>query len=191
MPEPTRPRPSATATDHIERILADIAARHDEATQQKQNFTSLTKEELRQRSKKTKAPLIAWQAWNPSARTGTHLIYNAGVANPEPTPWSAVFLFVFVGPVNIRIDARDGPPGVGLGMRDSFSFVDPRFPRLIMPDFTAPALEPGETRSLSVVLPISQSVEPSNYLGSTLLLQAEWHGRGQYLDNSVFLFQLT
>jgi hypothetical protein len=178
MPDPSDPYPQILAEINAKRALADEA---------QQYFTSVPEQQLRQRP----TPQIVWQSWNPTARAGTRLIYSAGIANPQRSPSTSTFLYVFVGPGNLRSDNRDGSPGVGLGIRETFSAIDPRFPRLTMPPFDAPPIESGQTRSVSFVMPIAADVEAGNYIGGALLLQAVWHGGGAFIDSSIFVFQVT
>jgi hypothetical protein len=105
--------------------------------------------------------------------------WHLGIFNPDPDTWIWLFVHTFVGMANL---ARD--PGLGV------LAVDDRFPRLTMPQFAGLSLAPGNTEQLdfSIVVP---RVDPGNYLGNSFLFQSTWHDPGQYLDRSLFVFEVV
>ena len=165
---------------YAKELLDEIDRQRQEAERQGLNFTAPTEEQLKKKVAKAQSPMIVFQGWSGSVAAPGTIDYTVGINNPDPFQWIWLFGHVFVGPANI---ARD----VG----HALSAVDPRFPRLTMPQFAGLTLGPGATQSLKFSLTVPGDIERSNYLGNTFLFQSTWHDVGQYLDRSLFVFEVT
>jgi hypothetical protein len=53
------------------------------------------------------------------------------------------------------------------------------------------SLDPGVTKSLNFSLDVPAGVEPSCYIGNMILFQSTWFDVGEYLDRSLFIFEVT
>src|SRR5262245_13765277 len=62
------------------------------------------------------------------------------------------------------------------------SNIDTRFPRLTQPTFSGLTLAAGASAILNFTLKIPSSVEKTNYIGNSCLMQFNWHDVGTYLD---------
>jgi hypothetical protein len=167
-------------TAQARQLVDEIDQQRQEAERQGLNFSAPTADQLRSKLARTNSPMIVFQSWSGSAPRGGALNYTVGINNPDPDPWIWLFAHVFVGPANV---ARN--------VDDAVSAVDSRFPRLTMPEFAGLTLDPGVTQSLSFSLEVPAGVDPSNYLGNTILFQSTWHDVGEYLDRSLFVFGVT
>jgi hypothetical protein len=166
--------------EYAKALLEEIDRQRQEAERQDLNFTAPTEEQLKKKVAKAESPMIVFQGWSGSVAAPGTINYTVGISNPDPIQWIWLFAHVFVGPANI---ARD----VG----HAVSAVDPRFPRLTMPKFDGLSLAPGTTQSLNFSLTVDGDIERSNYLGNTFLFHSTWHDVGQYLDRSLFVFEVT
>jgi hypothetical protein len=166
--------------EHARRLLDDIEERRQEAERQGLNFTAPTAEQLRKKLARAESPMIVGQGWSGSAAPGGVINYDVYINNPDPVYWSWLFVHVFVGPANVVPDVAD-----------AVSAVDPRFPRLTMPQVFGLSLAPGDTQPLSFALDVPAGVERSNYLGNAILFQGDWHDVGKYLDRGLFVFEVT
>jgi hypothetical protein len=144
-----------------------------------EHFTAITPEQIEKKLKRVKSPMIVSQGWNDAALGGT-VNYSLGIFNPDPTQAIWLFAHVFVGSGNVD-------PSVGTFLLN----VDPRFPRLTQPAFTGLTLAAGASATLSFALKVPSSVEKTNYLGNSCLMQLDWQDMGLYLDRSVFVFAVS
>jgi hypothetical protein len=167
-------------TEQARRLLEEIDQQRQEAERQGLNFTAPTAEQLRKKVARANSPMIVFQSWSGSTTAGGAISYTVGINNPDPDRWIWLFAHVFVGPANVA-------PNVGAAIQS----VDSRFPRLTMPPFAGLTLDPGDTQSLNFSLDVPAGVESSNYLGNTILFQSTWHDVGEYLDRSLFVFEVT
>ena len=166
--------------EFVNRLLEEIDRQQQEAERQGLNFTAPTEEQLKKKLAAAQSPMIVFQAWSGSVSAPGTLSYTVGINNPDPVQWIWLFGHVFIGPANIVRDVGD-----------AVSAVDPRFPRLTLPEFAGLTLAAGDTQSLSFSLTVPGDVERSNYLGNTFLFQSTWHDVGRYLDRSLFVFEVT
>ena len=144
-----------------------------------EHFTSLTKDEIEKKLKRVNSPMIVSQGWN-STTLGGVVNYNLGIYNPDPTQAFWLFAHVWVGSGNVA------PPV------DTFLLnVDARFPRLTEPTFDGLTLASGAFATLSFALAVPTTVQQSNYIGNSALMNFNWHDVGQYLDRGVFVFAVT
>ena len=143
------------------------------------NVTAITPEEIEKKLKRVNSPMIVFQSWNDVAAGGT-VNYNLGVFNPDPTQSVSLFAHVWVGSGNVD-------PNVGTFL----SNVDARFPRLTQPDFFGLTLAAGASATLQFALKVPASVEKTEYLGNSCLMQLNWHDVGLYLDRGVFVFTVS
>jgi hypothetical protein len=162
------------------RLLEEIDRQRQEAERQGLNFTAPTEEQLKKKVAGAQSPMIFFQSWSGSVAAPGTVNYNVGINNPDPDQWFWLFAHVFIGPANIVRDVGD-----------AVSAVDPRFPRLTMPEVFGLTLAAGQSQTLSFSLTVPGDVERSNYLGNTFLFQSRWHEVGQYLDRSHFVFEVT
>jgi hypothetical protein len=170
-------------TEHAKRLLDEIEHHRQEAERQGLIFTAPTAEQLRKKLARANSPMIAFQGWSGSTTPGGAINYILGINNPDPNKWISLFAHVFVGPANVV-------PKVGPAM----AAVDSRFPRLTMPGLAAEvglSLDPGVTKSLNFSLDVPAGVEPSCYIGNMILFQSTWFDVGEYLDRSLFIFEVT
>lgn len=174
-PEPNRGDAKKLLGDEIDRA-------RKQAQEEGRHFTPLPQQEFVRDLNK---PLVLWQAWTPGPKIGTTLIYRLGVANPTAKPFAWVFAHVFVGPANIGVDL------VPRGIAEALSAVDSRFPRLSLPQFPGLLLESSAIDTLTFTLEIPENVQRGNYLGNCFLFQSTWHNPGEYLDRSLFVFEVV
>lgn len=172
----------------IPKLLADIELHRKRAESTKMRFTGLTEGQLGARLFARRAgapipvalPMIMWQGWSGGTAPGGSIQYSFGILNPSATDEVCLFAHAFVGPANFVSD-----PGAAV------QAVDPRFPRLSEPAFPGLMLAAGATASLSFDLRVPSEIEPSNYLGNTLLFRADWHDVGVYLDRGFWPFAVS
>jgi len=168
---------AAEVKSQVERIQKAVE-KHKRETKE-EHFTAVTPEEIEKKLKRVNSPIIVSQGWN-STTPGGIVNYSLGVFNPDPTQAIWLFAHVWVGSGNID-------PVVGTFL----SNVDPRFPRLTEPVFDGLQLAPGASATLKFALKVPSSVEKTNYLGNSCLMQFNWHDVGTYLDRGVFVFAVT
>jgi hypothetical protein len=165
--------------------IRQLANKIEEATkkhkreQKGEHFTAVTKEEIEKKLKRVNSPMIVSQGWN-STLPGGAVNYSLGVFNPDPAQAIWLFAHVFVGSGNVD-------PTTGTFLLN----VDERFPRLTEPPFFGLSLAPGAFATLNFSLQVPVTVDQSNYLGNSCLMQFNWHDIGQYLDRSVFVFAVS
>lgn len=175
-------RPTPTPGDQKKFLTEEIDRRRAQAQSENHSFTPLREQEfLRDLNK----PLVVWQAWTPAPKLGGTLVYRVGVANPTPKPRPWLFAHAFIGAANIGVDLT--PRGVA----EALSAVDPRFPRLSLPGFPGLFLDAGAINTLTFVMELPSDVQRGNYLGNCFLFQSTWHDPGEYLDRSLFVFEVS
>lgn len=166
--------------DPVKKIRAKIERERKKAQTKRLNFTAPTDEQLRRKLGKIDSPMIVFQGWSGSAPPGGTINYTVGIHNPDPFNRIWLFAHLFVGPANfVRQPGR------------AVQAVDPRFPRLAMPDFPGLSIASGASANLAFNIDVPAGIEPSNYLGNTFLFQADWHDVGDYFDRSIFVFEVT
>jgi hypothetical protein len=165
---------------HAKTIREEIERRRREAGNKKELFTGLTEEQIREKLRRAKSPMIVWQSWTGGVPPGGSINYSLGIYNPDPTQWAWLFNHVFVGAANLAADTDD-----------ALAAVDPRFARLTQPDFDGLTIDPGVTKSLSYVVPIPAGIDRTDYLGNSFLFHATWHDKAQYFDRSLFVFKVV
>jgi hypothetical protein len=179
MPKEVKSKWSATEIkDHTKKILDLVAKQKKE--NKLQNFTGITEEEIAGKFTRINSPMIVWQSWSSSTTPGGNINYTVGIYNPDPTTASNLFAHVWLGSGNV-----DPVTGTFL------SNVDTRFPRLTQPAVFGLSLAPSASSSLSFVLKVPSTVEKTNYLGNTCLMQFNWHDTGLYLDRGIFVFAVV
>lgn len=162
---------------NIEKIKKEVEKHKKE--NKGENFTSVTPEEIEKKLKRVNSPIIVSQGWNFTTPGGT-VNYSLGIFNPDPVQAIWLFAHVWVGSGNVD-------PVVGTFLLN----VDTRFPRLTEPVFDGLSLAPGAFGTLNFALKVPASVEKTNYLGNSCLMQFNWHDVGTYLDRGVFPFQVS
>jgi hypothetical protein len=163
------------------RALADeTEKRRAQAESEGRQFTALTSEQLEEKLRRARSPMIVWQSWSGSAPRGGSLSYDVGVLNPDPDPWIWLFAHVFTGRANLA-------PDVGAAV----AACDTRFPQLTEPAFAGLSIPAGATSSFSFSIEIPPGVEATNYLGNSFLFQGMWHDPAIYLDRGLFVFAVT
>lgn len=166
-------------SERLYRLIEGIERARQSAEAEGRQFTAPTEEQLAKRAHSPHTPLIVFQAWSGSVPAGGTLSYSVGIGNPDPNDWLWVFGHVFVGLASIA-----GAPG------HAALAVDARFPRLTSPAMPGLTIAAGSTGQLDVEISVPD-VEPSAYLGNTFVFQATWHDPSDYLDRSLFVFEVT
>jgi len=166
---------TAQIKQQIQRIQQAIDKHRRE--HKEENFTSVTPEEIARKLKRVKSPIITGQSWTGSTMPGGSINYTVGIFNPDPVQWKDLFAHVWIGSGNV-----DPTIGTFLGN------VDARFPRLTEPKFNGLVIAPGASATLSFVLKVPPSVEKTNYLGNSCLIQPNFQDIGVYLDRGLFVF---
>ena len=144
-----------------------------------EHFTAVTPEEIEKKLKRARSPMIVSQGWGSTTPGGT-VNYSLGIYNPDPTQAVWLFAHVWVGSGNVD-------PTVGTFLLN----VDARFPRLTQPTFAGLTLAPGASATLSFALKVPSTIEKTNYLGNSCLMQFNWHDIGKYLDRGIFVFAVS
>ena len=144
-----------------------------------EHMTFMSADDVVRKLKRVNSPMIVFQSWNSAAPGGT-VSYSLGIYNPDPTLAIWMFAHVWFGSGNV-----DPVTGTFL------SNIDERFPRLTQPAFDGLSLAPGASATLSYSIKIPASVERTNYLANSCLMQFNWHDIGTYLDRSVFVVPVT
>lgn len=163
--------------EHVQEIEKAVEKHKHE--HKSEHFTSVTPAEIEKKLKRVNSPMIVSQGWNNTTPGGT-VNYSVGVYNPDPTQAIWLFAHVFVGSGNVD-------PTVGTFLLN----VDTRFPRLTQPAFAGLTLASHASATLSFALKVPSTVEKTNYLGNTCLMNFNWHDVGLYLDRSVFVFAVS
>ena len=168
---------AAQIKDHV-RNIAKAVEKH-RADHKGEHFTSITEADIERKFKRVNSPMIISQGWSASPTPGS---YNFGLNlyNPDPTPASALFAHVWVGSGNVD-------PNLGTFLLN----VDPRFPRLTLPKFYGLTLAPAAAAALNFVIKVPPTVEKTNYMLNSCLMQFNWQDMGKYLDRGVFVFEVT
>jgi hypothetical protein len=167
----------AQIKEHIQRIEKVVEKNRTENLGE--HFTSVTPDEIQMKLKRVNSPMIVSQGWGSVAPGGT-VNYNLGIYNPDTTGAIWLFTHVWVGSGNID-------PTVGTFLLN----VDTRFPRLTQPTFSGLNLAAGASAMLSFALQIPETVEKTNYLGNSCLMQFNWHDVETYLDRGIFVFRVV
>lgn len=175
-----RPRASESAAKRREKIRKDVGKLEKDAKRKGWNVTTPTDDQLAQKLRKAKSPMIVFQGWSGSTAPGGTINYQVGIHNPDPTDWIWLFVHLFVGPANMIVDRGK-----------ALATVDERFARLTLPDFDGLQIAAGATESLQFDLPVPAGIEATNYLGNSFLFQSTWHDPGVYIDRSLFVFEVT
>jgi hypothetical protein len=168
---------AAEIQQHVTKIQAAIEKIKRE--NKGEHFTSITPDEIEKKFKRVNSPMIISQGWNSTTPGGT-INYSLGIYNPDPA--QAIWLFAHVAVGSGNVD-----PVTGTFLLN----VDPRFPRLTQPAFAGLTLASGASAVLSYALKVPATVEKTNYLGNSCLMQFNWHDIGKYLDRSVFVFGVS
>ena len=162
---------------HLKNIREFVEKQEAVAKEKGWYYTVPSERELARKLTRVRSPMIVFQGWSGSASPGSAINYNVGVYNPDPNASIWLYAHVFVAPANIVADE-----GAALAT------VDARFPRLTMPAFPGLTLDSLGSETLQFTVRVPDDVDPSNYLGNTVLMQIDYHDIGQYLDRSVFPF---
>lgn len=174
------PREPASAAKRRDKIKKDVQKLQRVAERKSWNFTTPTDDQLTEKLRRAKSPMIVFQGWSGSAPPGGLIDYQVGINNPDPTDWIWLFVHLFIGPGNMV--ANTGRALVP---------VDDRFPRLTLPEFDGLQIAAGATEALDFQISVPAGVEATNYLGNSFLFQSTWHDPGEYIDRSLFVFQVT
>ena len=168
---------AAEIQQHVTKIQAAIEKIKRE--NKGEHFTSITPDEIEKKFKRVNSPMIISQGWNSTTPGGT-VNYSLGIYNPDPA--QAIWLFA-----HVSVGSGTVAPVTGTFLLN----VDPRFPRLTQPAFAGLTLASGASAVLSYALKVPATVEKTNYLGNSCLMQFNWHDIGKYLDRSVFVFGVS
>ena len=168
---------AAQVKEHIQRIGKVVEKQKQE--NKGEHFTAITPEEIEKKLKRVNSPIIVSQGWSSTTPGGT-FNYSLGIYNPDPTQATSLFAHVWVGSGNVD-------PNVGTFLLN----VDTRFPRLTLPKVFGLSLAPGASATLNFSIKVPTSVEKTNYLGNSCLMQFNWHDVGTYLDRGIFVFEVA
>ena len=168
---------TAQIKEHI-RSIQKVIEKHKRENKS-EHFTAVTPEEIEKKLKRVNSPMIVFQGWGNTTPGGT-FNYNLGIFNPDPTQATSLFAHVWIGSGNIAAT-------IGTFL----SNVDTRFSRLTEPKFFGLSLAAGASATLSFTIKAPTTVEKTNYLGNSCLMQFNWHDIGTYLDRSVFVFAVS
>ena len=179
MPAKSKQRKFTTAQikEHIRNIQK--ATEKHKREYKSDHFTAVTPEEIEKKLKRVNSPMIISQGWSGTTPGGT-FDYNLGIFNPDPTQANWLFAHVWIGSGNID-------PTVGTFL----SNVDTRFPRLTEPEAFGLSLAAGASATLSFTIKAPTTVEKTNYLGNSCLMQFNWLDIGTYRDRGVFVFPVS
>ena len=162
---------------HVKRVQEAVEKHRRE--NKGEHFTALTPEEVEKKLRRVNSPMITSQGWGSTTPGGT-VNYSLGIYNPDPTQAIWTFAHVWVGSGNID-------PVVGTFLLN----VDERFPRLTMPDFAGLNIPAGGSTVLNFALAVPATVQKTNYIGNSCLMQFNWHDVGTYYDRGVFVFKVA
>jgi hypothetical protein len=162
----------------IQRVVEE----HRRLVKEGEGFTAVTPEEIERKLARVNSPMIVSQSgsWTGSTPLGGTFTYNLGLYNPDPTQAIWLFAHVWVGSGNVD-------PVTGTFLLN----VDARFPRLTLPGFAGLTLPAGGSTVLNFSMKVPSTVEKTNYLGNSCLMQFNWHDVGKYLDRGVFVFTVS
>lgn len=163
--------------EHTKKIQ-DVIEKHKRENKG-EHFTSLSEDEIANKLKRVKSPIIVSQGWN-STNPGGIVNYGVGIHNPDPTGAANLYVHAWVGSGNV-----DSTVGTFL------LNVDGRFPRLTQPAFFGLSLAPSANATLNFSLKVPTTVEKTIYLGNSCLMQLNYHDIGQYLDRGAFPFAVA
>jgi hypothetical protein len=162
----------------VERLLKEIALFKEDAQRKGFAFSSLSEEELvkKVRGESSNSPFMCAQGWSGGGPAGDEAGYSVTIYNPDPEEMWPVFVTIFFGLGNFFDDIAQAWIG-----------RDTRWPTLSTEQFT---LEPGVyiSQNLKYIVPID--IPSSTYLGNSVLWYAQLHDKGDYLDRSLFWFNL-
>lgn len=167
--------------EHTKKIL-EVIEQQKKLVKKGEGFTAVTAEDIERKLQRTNSPMIVSQSgsWTGSTPRGGTFTYNLGLYNPDPTQAVWLFTHVWVGSGNVD-------PTVGTFLLN----VDTRFPRLTLPGFAGLTLAPGASTVLNFTMSVPSTVDRTNYIGNSCLMQFNWHDVGTYLDRGVFVFTVT
>lgn len=163
--------------EHIKKIQKVVETHKRE--NQGEHFTAVTPEEIEKKLKRVNSPMIVSQGWSGTTLGGT-FNYTLGIYNPDPTQAIRLFAHVWIGSGNVD-------PTAGTFLLN----IDTRFPRLTQPAVFGLTLAAGASATLSFDLTVPSTVEKTNYLGNSCLMQFNWHDVGTYLDRGIFVFAIS
>lgn len=163
--------------DQVSRIAEEVEKHKGE--RKWEHFIAITPEQIEAKLARVNSPMIVSEGWNHTTPGGT-VNFGLGIYNPDPVQAFWLFAHVWVGSGNVD-------PIVGTFL----SNVDPRFPRLTQPAFAGLTLAPNTSATLNFALKVPATIEKSNYLGNSCLMQLNFLDTGKYLDRSVFVFAVT
>lgn len=163
---------------HIKKIQEETE-KYKGSVKKGDNFIAPTEEQLREKLQRVNSPFFTFESWGNAAPGGT-VNYNVGIYNPDPVLQVWMFAHVFVGSGNVVSDT-------GRFLLN----VDARFPRLTQPNFAGLNLAAGASATLSYSIKIPSTIEPSNYMGNTILFRANWFDPGTEYDRALFVFRVT
>jgi hypothetical protein len=171
----------AQIKEQTKRIL-EVVEEHKRLVKKGEGFTAVTPEDIERKLTRVNSPMIVSQSgsWTTSTPPGGTFTYNLGLFNPDPTQAIWLFAHVWVGSGNVD-------PVTGTFLLN----VDARFPRLTLPGFAGLTLPASGQTVLKFTMKVPSTVEKTNYLGNSCLLQVNWHDLGQYLDRGVFVFAVS
>ena len=151
------------------KVRQDIARETKKAKEKDLNVWALSEKEIIRKLERVDSPFFSMVTYsNPSV--GGDFSYVIGLANPDPHPWPALYIYTFVGPANaVR------------NLGNALQCVDDRFARLTDGVFTIDEESTGSRPPL-----------PGGYLMNMFLFQITGaaDGIGRVFDRAAFTFQV-
>lgn len=166
-------------TDRNLKGIKEAIEKHRRNARKEETFTSLTEEQARKKLERVNSPMITSQGWSGGSPGGA-AHYSVGIYNPDPVTYHHLFVHVFFGSGHAVPD-----PGTYL------LNVDARWPRLTEVPQTGFSLDPSASTILYFSIKIPAGIEPSGYIGNSVLYVAEWHDVGTYLDRATFVVKVS
>jgi hypothetical protein len=164
---------------HTVAIQAAVAKHRGE--RKYEHFQEIDPEDIVKKLQRVNSPMITSQGWGSVAAGGT-MTYSVGIFNPDPVPFSSLYVHVFFG---------SGNPVAGAG--EFLLNVDQRLPRVTEPaafGFTL-AATPSST-SILVPVKVPAGLDKGKYIGNAALLQfSPFNDVGKLLDRAVFVMTVT
>lgn len=177
-------KPKFTAAQvkrHIENIQEELKKQQRESEQRKEQFTSITPEQILKKLKRVNSPMIIGQGWNVTTPPGGTINYTVTIYNPDPVPAAFLFVHAWIGSGNID-------PNIGTFLLNA----DSHFAQLKQPaDVFGGDLPPSSSGSFAFAFRVTTSVQPGNYFLQSCLMQVDLFDVGTYLDRAMVVFTVT
>jgi hypothetical protein len=160
-------------------IIQEEVEKQKRRVKKGENFIAVTPEDIERKLKRVNSPMVLSHRWSHKTPPGGTLDYDLHIFNPDPRWTHNVFAHVWVGSGNIDTT-------VGTFLLN----VDQRFPRMTQPD-DGQSLAPNTSSVLKFNFEVPSTVEKSNYLLNSCLMQFNYFDVGTYLDRGLIVFEVS